>query len=256
MIDLLKAKQVFQDYVEEFDKNEPKNQLKMRHTYQVAEMSRYIATKLQLSEEDIKLAELIGILHDIGRFEQLEQYSSFDDSKNVDHANLGVSILFDSGLIREFVQEENHDFIIQKAIRNHNKYQIEEGLSQRELLYTKIIRDADKADNFYVKAYVDFRVQYGKEQIGDQTISDKVYQAIQDHHCVLLKDRKTNMDEWISYLAWVFDFNFSVSLKWIVEKGYLDILLNRINYTNVETREKMKIIEKEIMEYVQNAIKE
>jgi putative nucleotidyltransferase with HDIG domain len=42
------------------------------HTYHVADNARNIAEKLKLSKEDIELAELIGLLHDIGRFEELK----------------------------------------------------------------------------------------------------------------------------------------------------------------------------------------
>ena len=44
----------------------------MIHTYHVADNAREIAKKLNLSKEDIELAELIGLLHDIGRFEELK----------------------------------------------------------------------------------------------------------------------------------------------------------------------------------------
>ena len=46
---------------------------------------------------------------------------------------------------------EQYDCIIYKAINNHNKFEIERGLSERELLHCKIIRDADKLDIFRVK---------------------------------------------------------------------------------------------------------
>ena len=49
-------------------------------------------------------------------------------------------------MIREFVLNNEYDSIIYKAIKNHNKYKIEEGLSEKEKLYSKIIRDADKID--------------------------------------------------------------------------------------------------------------
>ena len=46
---------------------------------------------------------------------------------------------------------DQYDNIIKKAIYNHNKYKIEENLNDVELLHRKIIRDADKLDNFRVK---------------------------------------------------------------------------------------------------------
>lgn len=57
---------------------------------------------LGLDQDEIDLASLIGLLHDIGRFEQLKRYNCFIDSKTIDHALLGVQILFDDNLISKF----------------------------------------------------------------------------------------------------------------------------------------------------------
>ena len=71
MIDIEKAKNVFKEYVKKYDDTNPKIKMKIIHILKVAENSKKIATDLNLSEEDIVLAELIGLLHDIGRFEQV-----------------------------------------------------------------------------------------------------------------------------------------------------------------------------------------
>ena len=102
MIDLINAKRVFDEYVNDFDKNNQKIVLKIEHTYRVMEAAKNVAISLNLTQDDIEIATLIGLLHDIGRFEQLKRYNCFIDSKTVDHALLGVQILFDDGLIDKF----------------------------------------------------------------------------------------------------------------------------------------------------------
>ena len=52
-----------------------------------------------MSKEDIDLAWLTGLLHDIGRFEQVRRYGTFNDAKSIDHGKLGVEILFLEGKI-------------------------------------------------------------------------------------------------------------------------------------------------------------
>ena len=151
MIDFNIAKKAFKDYVASFDLNDSKIRLKIEHTYKVVEACEYIAKDLKLNEEDINLAKLIGLLHDIGRFKQLKNFNSFDDNSTIDHAEYGADILFKDNLIRKFLAEETYDNIIEKAIRNHNKYKIEDNLSERELLFSKIIRDGDKMDNLGLK---------------------------------------------------------------------------------------------------------
>ena len=70
MIDIENAKKVFQKYVANFNPEDGRIRLKIEHILRVAEYSKKLAENLQLDEEKIKLAELIGIFHDIGRFKQ------------------------------------------------------------------------------------------------------------------------------------------------------------------------------------------
>ena len=59
MIDIQKVKISFKDFLEQYeDKEHLSFKLKVVHTYHVTENARKIAEKLNLSREDIKLAEL------------------------------------------------------------------------------------------------------------------------------------------------------------------------------------------------------
>lgn len=88
ILDIPKAKNVFKDFLEQYeDKEHLSFKLKVAHTYHVAENARKIAEKLNLCREDIKLAELIGLLHDIGRFEELKITNELNGLK-FDHAKV------------------------------------------------------------------------------------------------------------------------------------------------------------------------
>ena len=150
MIDIKKAKQVLNEYIKKYDDTNPKIRLKKEHILRVADNAKKLAEKLKLSQEDIDLAELIGLLHDIGRFEQIKRFDTFKDRQSIDHAVQGLQVLFDEGLIRKFLKEDIYDKIIYIAIKNHNKIEIEKGLGERELLHCKIIRDSDKLDIFNI----------------------------------------------------------------------------------------------------------
>ena len=76
MIDLEKAREAFKEYVEQFDSTNGKIMLKINHIYRVAKISREIAIQNNMSEEEQDLAELIGLLHDIGRFMQVKLYNT------------------------------------------------------------------------------------------------------------------------------------------------------------------------------------
>lgn len=256
MIDINKAKIAFKNYVSNYDQKDDRIQGKIRHTYQVVDTAKEIAKDLKLNKEDTKLAMLIGILHDIGRFEQEKQYQSYTDETTVDHAILGTKILFEDNLIREFIEDTQYDIIIKKAIENHNKYTIEENLNEKELLHAKIIRDADKVDNFYVKTYQKFETLFNKSYIGDEEISPNVYKTFLDNKCILNNERKTNIDKIVSYIAFLFDINFKHSFEIIQENDYITKICARIKYKNMETKRKMELIERRAKEYVLEKIEE
>ena len=107
MIDLDKAKKEFEKYVKPYDIQNAKISRKIAHSYRVVDVIGTNCKSLNLTEEDIELAKLIGLLHDIGRFEQIRIYDTFSDKDSIDHANLGVKILFEDGLIRNFIEKIN-----------------------------------------------------------------------------------------------------------------------------------------------------
>lgn len=258
MINFTIAQEEFKKCLKDYDLNDGNIKLKIKHTYEVVDKSEYLARKLGLDEENIELAKLIALLHDIGRFEQVRQTNDFIDGKEFDHADYGVNILFQKNLIEQFVKDRKYDNIIKKAISNHNKYKIEEILDEKELLHCKIIRDADKLDNFRVKEVENyeniFPSAYNSDTINYESISDKVYNDFMNHKCIKIEDRKTQIDYWVSYIAFIFDLNFKESKLYIKEKDYIDILIDRIEYKNVVTKDKMENIRNCAKEYLENSI--
>ena len=94
----------FAEYVRNYDPSDEKIKLKIDHTYRVAGMCQRIAESLGLSESDVDIAWLLGMLHDIGRFEQIRRFGTFNDAQSVDHAEFGADLLFKEGLIRKFAE--------------------------------------------------------------------------------------------------------------------------------------------------------
>ena len=257
MIDLVCAEKVFKEYLKGYDVNNGAIKIKIVHTYGVIEKSEYIAKALNLSDEQINLAKLIALLHDIGRFEQRKTLKEFEDFKGLDHAEYGLQVLFKDGWIRKFVESDKYDSIIYKAIQNHNKYQIQGNLTNEELLQAEIIRDADKLDNFRVKETEDFEnmFHYNPETINYETISDKVYETFMNCKQIDVKERKTQIDIWISYIAFIFDLNFDISLKNIQENRYINKLIERIDYKNEDTKVKIEKIRKCANDYIKERLK-
>ena len=92
----------FNDYASKFDLNVNMIGYKFEHSYRVMKLSEDIAKSIGLKKDDVYLAALIGLLHDIGRFEQWTKYQTYSDSETFDHSSYAVKLLFDEGLIKEF----------------------------------------------------------------------------------------------------------------------------------------------------------
>ena len=237
MVDVNNAKRVFKEYVSNYNLQDGKIALKVAHILRVSELSKKIATSLNLSEEDIKLAELIGLLHDIGRFEQVRRYNTFIDKISINHGEYGARILFEDNLIERFNVDEKYYKIIKTAILNHNRSKIEDNLTEQELLHSKIIRDADKLDCFYVLLTDDIKNTYGcsAEDMQNETFSSEIIREFKEDRMIDYKKRATYGDIWISHMAYVFDFYYKSSYIVIKEKDYLNKLTQKMNFKNPQT---------------------
>lgn len=253
MIDLVKAKSVFEEYTSSYNTDDPKIRLKVIHINHVTGNSRRIAQDLGLSEEEQELAELIGLLHDIGRFEQIRLYGTFADDKSVDHAEKGVEVLFADNNIRSFINTNQYDSIIRKAISNHNKLKVEENLSEREQLHCKIIRDADKLDIFrcFLTDKLEDLVHMESTDVSAEILSPETCEEFKKEKLMVFANCKTNMDFIVCILAFIYDFNFKETLKIIKERDYINRIVQRVNAKDEYTREKLNEIQEYAMGYIQ-----
>lgn len=306
-IDINHAIKEFEKYLNQFDREQERIKLKIVHTYGVMDSVRKIASLMNLDEENTKLAELIALLHDIGRFEQARLYNDFDP-RLMDHAQFGVWLLFqpyqpsyeeiekseeseaseeskelekserknlagertisdcDSHteeccknqrenpiFLRRFLQDETWDDIIYEAIDRHSRYAPGTVEDQQMMFHIQMIRDADKLDNCRVKLEesVEVLLNMSAEEAGKQDITELVWESCEKRESVHSLDRKTMMDRWVSYLAYFYDINFKETYKSIQKEGYVDRLIDRIEYTNAETKEKMESLRKAIKKYIE-----
>lgn len=91
---------------------------------------------------------------------------------------------------------------------------------------------------------------YNNETLNYETVSTKVYEDFMKHKCIKLEDRKTIIDYWVCVIAFIFDLNFDISLKYVQENNYINILVDRIDYKNDDTKQKMEDIRKCAQEYI------
>ena len=200
------------------------------------------------------LQQCTGVLKGSGetRFEQYKQYHTFKDAESIDHGDLGVEILNKD--LHKYIDKDKYDEIIKLAVKNHNKYKIEEGLTQEQELFAKIIRDADKIDIFYEGVVMFWK---GNESaVEESTISPEVFEQIQNNIQVKRGTRQTPVDNVLSVLAFIFDINFKTSFEILKQEDYINKMLNRYNMKDEQSKKELEEIRNIANKYVEQKIRE
>ena len=252
-IDMDIAYEAYKEYIKDYNPDNPKIALKISHILRTAKKSKQLAKALELSPLDIDLAELIGLLHDIGRFEQIRIYNTFSDRNSIDHGNFGCEVLFDNkdGIIRKFIVDDSFDDIIYTAIKNHNKFCIADAdnMEPQTLIHSKIIRDSDKMDIFKTILIDTNMALYGKEDVSNDILSEAVFNDFMTNHFVDYSlSSGSAPDSLLCNFGYVYDINFPESHSIILDDGYLYELGQKV-FSDKETQSKYKLAHQKAMEY-------
>lgn len=250
MIDLINAQNEFKKYANKYDMTLDGIERKYSHSFRVMKISTEIAQELNLTQEQIDLATLIGLLHDIARFEEFTRYDKFSVKNEFDHGDFAVEILKENDYIRKFIQTDKYDNIIIKAIKNHNKFEIENNLDEETLLYCKIIRDADKIDIFYEATEFFWTKKEEIEQIENGLILDSYYEQFIKKQPIFRVANQTIIDEIITCIAFIYDLNFKYSFEKLKTHQYIQKTLDRFKFKNNETENRIEQIRKVAEEFI------
>jgi len=208
-------------------------ELKIRHSLEVCSNMRRIGTRLGLKGQELLLAEVIGLFHDIGRFEQYRIYHTFKDSISENHGRLGAKILKKEGILKNLSSQE--EFIITETVRFHSAFGIPkvDGDLKR---YIKLIRDADKLDIWrvfveYYESPPEERASVAAHGLPDNDeFSEEVVKSLINRKMVLFSSLRTLNDFKLMHLSWVYDINFKETLLILREKGYIERIINKLPF--------------------------
>ena len=259
MIEIEKAKQELKTYVKEQNIQNPRALKKLEHIMRVAKISKEIATELKLTQEQIQLAELIGLLHDIGRFKQYQivnQNLNLDVVKKFNHGEAGVEILKKDNNIRRYILKNEYDDVIYTAVYEHNRYELSEGLTKEKELFCKIIKDADKIDLMYEAIAVYWQKPEDIREIECGTLSERMLQDFYQHKLADNRNKVSRTDEILRFTSFVFDMNFLYSIQVVKRNNYINQIIDRFHYQLPETKEEMTKIKKMANEYIGEKIKD
>ena len=115
--------------------------LKKRHSRRVCEIACAIRESMEWSEfGDDWLAYAIGLLHDVGRFPQYQQYQTFLDAASLDHGDEAERILsarFDWDGVPPTLKKH-----VIAAVKYHNKLEVPSSLPIVAYRWCALARDA------------------------------------------------------------------------------------------------------------------
>jgi HD superfamily phosphodiesterase len=211
----------------EFDKN---ILLKKEHSLLVRQECRQLAETENFSLRIATLIEIAGLFHDIGRFEQIREFNTFVDSKSIDHGDLGCEVMTKTNMLAELPEKDRN--IILTSTKNHNKRMLADNFDEETLLVAKAVRDADKLDimrimlNEYAKGELDKTViLHLKESDG---ISPKVMAHLEQSENPDIADFKTLTDFKLAQLAWIYDLNFTHSLREFKKREFYEQITSHL----------------------------
>jgi len=231
----------FDCYVRDFSSHDPEIRaavaLKDEHTRRVCDNIVRAGRSLNLGVEELHLAETIALFHDIGRFRQFTSYCTFNDRRSENHALLGLRELERAGVLSGLAEEERE--VVTQAVRRHNLRDLPPDLADPALLFTRLIRDADKLDilKIFTEALDSLNRRPNpllRSSLPDTPEYSPVFleNLLQGKLCSY-DDMKNFNDRKLLMLSWVYDINFPHTLAEIDRQGYLE----RIAGTLPETGE-------------------
>jgi putative nucleotidyltransferase with HDIG domain len=238
-MDYNKCLEEFMKYVNNFDLNNEKINIKYYHTLNVVRLMEKLAKYLKLTDSEVELTKIIGLLHDIGRFIQIKENGDYDDLKTKsNHAELGVNYLFRENHIRDFIKEDKYDDIICFVILNHNSLKLKKSNDDKALLFLKMLRDMDKVDIYRVEASY-YEHELKSEEVSLDVLNDFNKEAIIDR-----KKLKTKSDEALSYLSFIYDINFKESFEILNDTDNLELFASSLNISRYDEEFAKKIFDK------------
>jgi hypothetical protein len=256
-----KLVQWFGDYVQRFysqtgDEYLNNNlYLKETHTHRVCGETRLLAEALKLDTNDARITETIALLHDVGRFEQFKKYRTYKDTTSEDHATIALRVMGAEHVLDGFDPDEK--ILIERAVEYHNKKILPDGLDARTELFSKIIRDADKIDIYFLiienlKRYYanpcTFKLEI--EFPDDPKCSPQILEAVEKGHQIDYSILRTLNDAILLQIGWVHDMYFDATLRRIVERGYIEQFISWLPKTD-----DVKRAADAVMRYVENRLK-
>ena len=228
--------------------------LKEQHTKRTCKEIVLLGQESGLSHEDLLLAETAALFHDIGRFPQWKNYSTFIDSASEDHALLGLKVIAQHEILMGLTADERE--LIQVAIRHHNLRKLPLSLPPRQGFFSRLLRDADKLDIWrLVITELEGHGNLVETLEGliptSNSFNFRIVAELMERKVPDFSSVRNRNDMILLRLGWVFDLNLPMSCRQVLERHYVERLCS-----NLPARREIQEVEESLISYLKSRAKE
>jgi len=256
--DISGIKQFLDDFVQKHTrlaagKSDVEANLRMKYSHILAvhTLAQRLAAELRLDDQTTFQVRAAALLHDIGRFPQIIESQTYEDVKSINHADLGVRIIQENGVIDHLGADVSK--AIEIAVQHHNKLTLPPEIIGKHRTIAEILRDADKIDitriaiKFHTSELKGKKTEWYTEMSFSPTCNRIVAEALLAGKAVPLAEIGTVYDEFLLYLSWVNDLHFDVSVRHLVKLKRIEYMVNSLPDDTLRAR---------VTEYISQRISE
>ena len=234
----------FEEYIKKIDMNNTWSKAKYFHSLKSMDLAKIIATDMNIfTEEEIVIIELIALFHDIGNFEQ-KNYNYLDNQEE-DSTMKSIDILFTDGLIRKITEETKYDNIIKLAIFCHNKDGLPKNIDDKTVCICNIMKDVHLLEELRMVInypYIDNRINVYPSTLVYNDF--KLFRPVND------KMSDNNADNILISLSNLFGLNYKTSYSLVVEKEYVEKIMNSLIFEDRKIEKFFEQIELVLKSYL------
>lgn len=238
----------FEEYIKKIDMTNTWAKAKYFHSLKSMDLAKIIATDMNIfNEEEIVIIQLIALFHDIGNFEQKNH--NYLDNPNEDSTMKSIEFLFDEGLIRKITEDTKYDNIIKLAIFCHNKDGLPKNIDEKTICICNIMKDVYRLEEIRMVInypYIDNRI--------DTYPSTLVYNDFKLFRPLNNKMSDNNADNILICLSNLFGLNYKISYSLVVEKEYVEKIINSLIFEDRKIEKFFKQIEEVLKNYLKKKI--
>lgn len=226
--------------------------VKIAHTLRVLEITKKIVKTTDFNEEEAKLACIIALLHDVGRFPQWQKFQSYVDTDECNHCDLGEKILKDEKLLKVFIPKtREYDEIILKAVKLHGRLELPLNLSREERAFCELLRDADRTDILYLASKEkNFDFLFAHYPDGDRKLNPRIAKLLHGKSSVNFKFVRNKMDILALRVSLIWQYTFIDAMLYVKKERYLEkmIALFEEKYPEYD-KDYLALIKEEVREF-------